>query len=811
MKILNSLILSTITAGLLIGCGGGGSDGSSSSSITSSTGTLIDNTVSGVKYINGSDTGFTDTDGKFPYTSGLVEFYLGGIKIGELNSMTSDNKVFLQDLIGLERTNTTDSKLLKIANLLQSLDSDPLTDEIEILKSDFDKFESSTQSIDALDVNTVLTNNGFTPLSDEDVKTHIENSLKQFGEISDTTEPELISSSIVNGTFGVSIKQSIVLTFSETIPKEYITNEYFILTNDLNSSNVDIKIEAKNKVITITPRSDLDYSQSYEFVISSKLKDFAGNTLSNDGGNTDILIEFLVQDEPDTIAPVFTSQSSISVDENQTSALTVTATDNSSIIYGLSGLDATSFRINSITGEISFIISPDYETKNLYSIDAIATDSSNNQSTQNITLHINDVNEIIPDTTAPTLSSTNKTFRTIVGTSLAYESVTATDNNDNITVSSHEIVDFNTAGIYEIEYSATDSSSNKSSIIHTYEVYDIVNSDITGKTWLDRNIGAKEVCNDISNIYNCIGDYFQWGRSSDGHEKTSSPISSSYSGPLATTLYNLDNTFIRSDSDWIIGGVDSDGSLRSDFWSQTDGTSVCPSGFRIPTNEELRFELVTEDIRINTSSIYSMVLGKTDVFNSFLKLPSGGMRWRQSGTVLQFGHYGYYWTNKGMLYFSDDLISSMSKATDYARGMNIRCIKDDAIVYEPNDYSSILPMEEVGSSKSISSATINTTTTVTLAAGSQLYFKVSNILNRNFIVNKFEIKSYYNNVETIRSSTSDLALLNNGILEPYESIQLGYTLNNNETANYWTGIYTLVDSYTNETITRSFIWDGTNY
>ena len=599
MNRIHSFILSISTAIFLTACGGGGGD-SSSNSGTSVTGTLIDNAVSGIKYINGDKTGYTDSEGKFPYTSGLVEFYLGDIKIGEINSMTPDGKVFIQDIVGVDRTNVSDAEVLKIASLLQGLDSDPSTDEIEIPRSSFDKFVGVGKTLDELDVNTFLTDNSFAPRSEKEVIEHLTNSLKQFKEIDDTKAPTLVSSSITNGSTGVSNNPSIVLTFSEDIPKKYISSQYFTL------SDTEIGITSTSNVVTITTNSNLAYSQSYELTVSSDIKDFSGNSLSNEGGNTGIIIEFSVQAEPDTTPPVITSSSIIRVDENQTNAFTITATDESDITYSISGSDSSAFDINTSTGVVTFKVAPDYETKALYTVMAIASDTSANSHHQTVDISINDVNEIIPDTTAPILSSTNKTFRTIVGTSLSYESVTATDNKDDVAVSSYEVVDFNTAGIYEIEYSATDSSSNKSSIIHTYEVYDIVNSSITGKTWLDRNIGAKEVCNDISNIYNCVGDYFQWGRSSDGHEKTSSPISTSYSGPLATTLYNLDNTFIRSDSDWVIGDVDNDGSLRSDFWSKTDGSAVCPSGFRIPKNEELRFELRTADIRVNTSSMYSM-------------------------------------------------------------------------------------------------------------------------------------------------------------------------------------------------------------
>ena len=71
----------------------------------------------------------------------LVEFYLGDIKLGSLSSIPSDKNVFIQDILGIDRTDTSNAKVLKIASLFQSLDSDNSTDEIEIKEDDFNKFK----------------------------------------------------------------------------------------------------------------------------------------------------------------------------------------------------------------------------------------------------------------------------------------------------------------------------------------------------------------------------------------------------------------------------------------------------------------------------------------------------------------------------------------------------------------------------------------------------------------------------------------------------------------------------------------------
>ena len=123
-------------------------------------------------------------------------------------------------------------------------------------------------------------------------------------------------------------------------------------------------------------------------------------------------------------------------------------------------------------------------------------------------------------------------------------------------------------------------------------------------------------------------------------------------------------------------------------------------------------------------------------------------------------------------------------------------------------FVNILPMDEVGGSKSVSSYSNGGLATITLGEGSQLYFKISNDLARSFTVSKFSIVSTYNGSDTLRVVSTNTALLNNGKLEDGESISLGYTLTSSQTANYWNATYELTDALTGETFTNSFKWSG---
>jgi len=99
----------------------------------------------------------------------------------------------------------------------------------------------------------------------------------------------------------------------------------------------------------------------------------------------------------DTTAPVFTSSNTISVNENQTSAITLVATDASTVTYSISGTDAASFTVDGATGVVAFNAAPDFETKNTYMFTASATDTSNNASTHSVTISILDINETSPN------------------------------------------------------------------------------------------------------------------------------------------------------------------------------------------------------------------------------------------------------------------------------------------------------------------------------------------------------------------------------------------------------------------------------
>ncbi|QKJ24407.1 cadherin domain-containing protein [Poseidonibacter lekithochrous] len=238
-------------------------------------------------------------------------------------------------------------------------------------------------------------------------------------------------------------------------------------------------------------------------------------------------------------------------------------------------------------------------------------------------------------------------------------------------------------GIHYLSLIGTDSNGEKSvdtitvtvkstSISHNSINYIIVTSPYTTKKWLDRNIGASQVCS-ASNDLNCYGDYFQWGRLADGHEKQTSTTT-------ATTIaYNDDtsNEYITP-AEW--GTGDTSGALRVARWNQITGnvngvsgatyTDVCPVGFRVPTQAEVISETTSQGVSNNATA-----------FSNFLKLPVAGFR-KDDGTMQNVGSIVYLWYNtpNGTTEAKYLRVSSGTAAPDSsltrAFGGSVRCIED---------------------------------------------------------------------------------------------------------------------------------------
>ena len=188
----------------------------------------------------------------------------------------------------------------------------------------------------------------------------------------------------------------------------------------------------------------------------------------------------------------------------------------------------------------------------------------------------------------------------------------------------------------------------------------------TGKTWMDRNLGASQVAT-ASNDALAYGDLYQWGRYTEGHEDRGSGQTSTNATTAVPNAGNpWDGLFITEGSspyDWL---TPQDNTL----WQGAGGTNnPCPTGFRLPTEAEWEAE------RVSWSSNDA-----AGAFGSPLKLTVGGYRFHSDGSLGLIGNHGYYWGSSVDGIYACDLVFYSSFACIYsqyrARGFSVRCVKD---------------------------------------------------------------------------------------------------------------------------------------
>jgi len=364
--------------------------------------------------------------------------------------------------------------------------------------------------------------------------------------------------------------------------------------------------------------------------------------------------------------------------------ITILGDNPATVVLNTGYTDAGATAVDDVDGNVTVTGSGAVDTTMVgtYTITYSATDTAGNTATATRTVNV----VATPDTTAPVITVIGDNPATVMQFSAYTDAgATAIDNIDGtVTVTTTSDVNASQVGSYTVTYSATDGAGNTAtktrtvtviafSVTHNGITYGGVQSPYTGKVWLDRNIGAARVCQTFDDTA-CYGDYYQWGRNTDGHEDFRSDTTTT----LATAMYPVQPTsiadkFIINNSnphDWVASGVDDDGATRIANWSKTDGSSVCPEGFRVPTAEELSAEL------LDTGS--AEIQNREDAFNSFLKLPSAGTR---TSSMLNLDAAGYIsassiqGSNSKLLYFGSANNAQITTGYIYP-GRSVRCIQN---------------------------------------------------------------------------------------------------------------------------------------
>jgi hypothetical protein len=263
-----------------------------------------------------------------------------------------------------------------------------------------------------------------------------------------------------------------------------------------------------------------DFAADYENAQSQSF-----TVVATDGaGNASEQVVSVAINNLDEVAPSITSgDTAVAIDENSGSGQVVyTATADDSldtsdgVTFSLTDSDPALF-IDSLTGEVTLMDNPDYETQSFYSFTVVATDAAGNESfPQSVTLDINNLDEVAPSITSSTTADAideNSGSGQVVYTATADDSL---DTSDGVTFSltdsdpalfidslTGEVTlmdnpDYEAQDFYSFTVVATDAAGNES---EQYVTLDINNLDeiapsITSgdtATAIDENSGEGQV------------------------------------------------------------------------------------------------------------------------------------------------------------------------------------------------------------------------------------------------------------------------------------------------------------------------------
>ena len=288
--------------------------------------------------------------------------------------------------------------------------------------------------------------------------------------------------------------------------------KYGLLLAAFSGAEANAGASTQTILDTITAGTTLGSSSSLSDGVQSLLIKGAAAATDTSGGLSLII---------DTHAPVFTSATTASVDENIGAGQvvwTAVATDPSQFSYSLSSTgDSALFSINASTGAVTLTSNPDYESKASYSFTVVATDAAGNASSQTVTLGINNLDDAAPTITSGTTATAideNSGAGQVIYTATATDSadisagvtfslkagsdagLTINPTTGAVTLTGNP--DFESKASYSFTVVATDAAGNASSQAVTLGINNLddatptITSGTTA-TAIDENSGAGQV------------------------------------------------------------------------------------------------------------------------------------------------------------------------------------------------------------------------------------------------------------------------------------------------------------------------------
>ncbi|WP_326983162.1 T9SS type A sorting domain-containing protein [Chryseobacterium sp. MYb264] len=201
-----------------------------------------------------------------------------------------------------------------------------------------------------------------------------------------------------------------------------------------------------------------------------------------------------------------------------------------------------------------------------------------------------------------------------------------------------------------------------------------------GKVWLQQNLGSTKVAESLTDE-NAYGDFFQWGRWADGHQKRNSPLTGTAPSPnnpegIANGSPSFYSAGYNSASNWWKDGETTDkwdGETVSAA-SSTTGVDPCKAigtNWRLPIVDEVQNILTTENISDLTSAFASNLKFVAAGYKDYSGIYSpGGLLYLWTGSSSPYTGSGQH------LYVSANIAMTNSMGRD--GGQSVRCIKEAA-------------------------------------------------------------------------------------------------------------------------------------